>query len=447
MSAADLVRRHARLNALFFLLLGVMLLHESEHVAQVAQKDVLNSPCPNDCRGLLGYVFDVEWVHFVYNTTILVALAALWIAYRMWEPDWRRTRLAAWLSLTAAVAVAQSYHVVEHTAKLIQWFGNGHRSPTPGILGRQLPPAEGHNFSLIELHFLLNTFVLVLVVAGWLGFGFHKQLWPRAARRTWVAVTAVLALLVVGGAAAWTQRPPTRYLGARVYQGPIVLDHAMRLVGRRGTIVRGGIRITGSDVVVRNLAVQGGVNGIEVDGASSVLIQDVSVSGAQLDGINVRRASVIIRRCRIDSGDNPWAQGIDISFSYDRPPSLVKKCTVVGGREGIVTHSSRVALKGNVISRTSLRGIDVTEMSMGVVRGNRVTDALGVGIYCGDHSMCTIGKNTVSGTRPDLSSGDLSRLGFAVQIHWDSTAHVSGNRLQGNPHGLSLVAGGRLEHG
>lgn len=428
--------RHPRLNAAFFLVLGVMLLHEAEHVSQVLQKDVLGASCPNDCRGLLGFAFDIEWVHFAYNTSILVALSALYLAYRLWRREWRQANLGAWLSLTIALGVIQSYHVVEHTVKLVQWFQNGHRSPTAGILGM--------NLSLVELHFTINTIVLLGVLGGWFGFGFHRALWPRQARRLWVGAAAVLSLMVVGGAAAWTERPPTEHLAARVYQGPLVIDHSMRLVGRAGTVVRGGIRITASDVVVRDLAVEGGVNGIDVDGATGVLLERVSVSGAEIDGIHVRRASVTIRGCRVDSGENPWAQAIDVSFAFDLPPSIVKRCTIRGGREGIVSHSAHVMVRGNHVSGTSLRGIGITEMSMGDIHGNRVENALGVGIFCGDYSHCRIAKNVVSGTRADAASQDLTRMGYAVQAHFGALATVEENTLVGNPHGVSAFAGARV---
>jgi hypothetical protein len=44
----------------------------------------------------------------------------------------------------------------------------------------------------------------------------------------------------------------------------------------------------------------------------------------------------------------------------------------------------------NTITRTTLQGISVTEMSMGMVMDNEIRDALGVGIYCNDRSMCMI---------------------------------------------------------
>src|SRR6266498_4422294 len=62
----------ARLRTAFLLLLVVMTAHEAEHEAQVVQKDVIDAACPNDCRGLLGFLFDVEPIHFAYNVSIFV---------------------------------------------------------------------------------------------------------------------------------------------------------------------------------------------------------------------------------------------------------------------------------------------------------------------------------------------------------------------------------------
>jgi hypothetical protein len=54
-----------------------MAAHEAEHVGQLLQKQGLENSCPKDCRGALGFIFDVEWVHFAYNSSILVALGVI----------------------------------------------------------------------------------------------------------------------------------------------------------------------------------------------------------------------------------------------------------------------------------------------------------------------------------------------------------------------------------
>jgi hypothetical protein len=251
---------------------------------------------------------------------------------------------------------------------------------------------------------------------------------------------AVLVLLSAATGAAYATRPPTVYLSAGVHQGPLVIDRRETLVGRPGAVVRGGILVRSSGVTIRGVVVVGGENGIDVEEARNVVLDRVSVSGALLDGIHVRHASVSIRNCTIDSGTNAYAQGIDISFAYDLPMSEVSGCTIVGGREGIVTHSVQTMLMGNRIRQTQLRGITVTEMSMGMVEHNDVNGALGIGIYCGDRSMCEIAHNIVTGTRPDRSSEDTSRGGYALVSWFESHARVRGNTFVGNARGSGAFA-------
>ncbi|MEX2211923.1 MAG: right-handed parallel beta-helix repeat-containing protein [Gaiellaceae bacterium] len=401
-------RGGALLPVLFTALLAVMAGHEAEHVAQVLQKDALDASCPTDCRGALGFVFDLEWVHFAYNISIELVLIALVVGFRLWRNP----------LLLAATAI-QAYHAVEHIYKLEQWFANGHHSPTPGILGM--------HFSLVELHFVLNTVVFLLVLGGYFTAGMHRRLWEVKTPRLMFAAAALVALAAVGSAGAWTQRPPTIRLAAGVHQGPIVLDQPSRLIGEPGAVVRGGIIVRSDYVVVRDVTVRGAVNGIVVENSTNVVLDGVTIDGAELDGINVRRSSVVIRDCRIGNFTGPWSMGIDISFAFDLPGSLVEGCRITDAREGIVTHFARVILRDNHVSGSTLRAITVTEMSMGKVSGNRVDSARGVGIYCGDYSQCTITGNRVMGTHADAGSDDATRAGYAIQSHFGSHAVVKRN--------------------
>jgi parallel beta-helix repeat protein len=121
---------------------------------------------------------------------------------------------------------------------------------------------------------------------------------------------------------------------------------------------------------------------------------------------------------------NPNGQGIDISFNMDMGMTMVDGCTIVGGMEGITTHSSMSEIAHNRISHTTLHGISVTEMSMGMVSDNEVRDAHGVGIYCNDRSICALADNTVLDT-----SGD----GFGLLASFESEANLRDNRLSANP--------------
>ena len=263
----------------------------------------------------------------------------------------------------------------------------------------------------------------------------------RAGAGLWAFAPAALA--AVSGI-AWATQPPTVRLEAGVHRGPLVLDRSQRLVGEPGAVVRGGIVITADDVTLRGVTVHGGENGIVIDGADDVLIEDVRVSDVELDGIHVRRGSVTVRDCRIELGRRPFAQGIDISFSFDRPPSVVDGCLVTGGLEGLVSHFARVEFRDNVVRDTRLRAITVTEMSMGTVADNVVHDAHGVGIFCGDYSHCSIEDNLVRGTRPDLASHDRTRLGVAIEAHFGAVAEVARNELHRNGRAHARFVGAKL---
>ncbi len=258
------------------------------------------------------------------------------------------------------------------------------------------------------------------------------------------AAVALAALFAAAVGTAWATQPPTVTLASGVHQGPLVLDHSQKLVGEPGAVVRGGIVIRSDDVTVRDVTVIGGEVGIDVDDSDRVVLERVHVLNARMDGIHVRRSQVTIRDCAVALA-GPYTQAIDISFAMDKHMSSVVGCDVQGGAEGIVTHSSMVMVSGNRVRGTTLRGITMTEMSMGGVADNNVSGALGVGIYCGDRSVCDIERNTVSGTRPDRT-GDNSRKGVGIESHFESLAKLQDNVLVGNPVPIGAYADARIEH-
>jgi hypothetical protein len=98
-------------------------------------------------------------------------------------------------------------------------------------------------------------------------------------------------------------------------------------------------------------------------------------------------------------------------------------------------------LKDNQVTGTSLRGIAMTEMSMGAVERNHVDGALGVAILCGDHSECMVARNRVSGTRDDSGTGDRARAGLGLVVQYGAVAELNGNRFGS---GVGLFSDGRL---
>jgi hypothetical protein len=258
------------------------------------------------------------------------------------------------------------------------------------------------------------------------------------------ASAPALLLAVLG--VAWITQPPTVRLPAGVYEGPLVVDRAQKLVGERGAIVRGGIVVTADGVTIRNVHVVGGENGIEVRNALGVRLERVVVTGARLDGIHVRRSTVSIRDCTVHSLRSEYAQGIDISFAFDLDPSVVRGCTITGGQEGIVSHFAHVEVRDNTVTGTTQRAITLTEMSMATARGNEVRDVVGVGIFCGDYSHCRVEDNVVVGVRPDVASGDRTKMGYGIQSHYHSHVTLSGNRIALAERPLGTYIGAEIEH-
>lgn len=254
-----------------------------------------------------------------------------------------------------------------------------------------------------------------------------------------LTAVAVAGTVIASAGFAYAQRPPTVHLGAGVHQGPLVVSKREILVGDPGAIVRGGIVVRANDVTIRNVAVVGGENGIVVDGYSGVKLEHVWVSGAKLDGIHVRRTAIRITDCSIDALGERYGQGIDISYTADKGESVVMGCSVIGGAEGIVVHSSMAMLAHNTVSRTTLHGIAMTEMSMGMVDRNEVRDALGTGILCNDHSLCMVKRNVVVDTRSNAASGDLWSAGFGLLVSYNSQAELKGNVLGANPRPTGAV--------
>ena len=317
----------------------------------------------------------------------------------------------------------------------------------------------------------LGAVELGVLMAIVYGFGLHAPLWPAVAlfATGWLisvvlaqvglpllrlgyaedggelgrigAVSGVAIVLAFGGSAATyvVRLPPVVYLSAGVHQGPLVIRQREVLQGKPGAVVRGGIVVAHDDVQVKDVTVIGGTNGITVDGVHNTVLDGVTVQGPKLDGIHVRLAGVVIRNCTVDMLGNRIGQGIDISFNMDMGMSMVEGCTVVGGQEGITTHSSMTDIMGNRVSRTTGEAIAVDEMSMGMASHNTVRDALGVGLYCGDRSMCMFDHNTVVGTRADTTSGIRTRRGFAVLANFQAEASLWQNKLVGNPVAMGAV--------
>ena len=131
------------------------------------------------------------------------------------------------------------------------------------------------------------------------------------------------------------------------------------------------------------------------------MLDHVRVLHFNLDAIRALDAGVMIDRCSVTAPAGPLTTGVLISYSMGRPMSMVSRCTIVGVREGIATHSSMVDVMDNHVDRHDDARDLAAEMSMDMASGNQVESARGIGIICMDHSMCEIEHNTIAGAQVD----------------------------------------------
>jgi hypothetical protein len=147
---------------LFVLTVAAQASHMVEHIAQVMQKFVLHI---NPAHGLIGQL-NLEQVHFAFNLfylSMLVAVTIGWFYYgSQVSKKWKVLSIV--LVLTTLV---QTYHMAEHTAKLVQFIETMMQG-TPGILG-------GH-FDGVIFHAAMNTAVFVPVLIVFFAAGVYKHM-------------------------------------------------------------------------------------------------------------------------------------------------------------------------------------------------------------------------------------------------------------------------------
>lgn len=146
---AHVARRNPWL-ALFYVVAVSQSGHVIEHAAQMIQIHVLHLP-PVRSRGIFGPL-DIEWVHFGWNTFILIATASLLLAYRHSK-------------LLIAALVFAIWHQAEHTWIMSTYLTTGDAG-SPGLLSAGGVIAGGLPLKRPTLHFLYNIIETTPVVAA-----------------------------------------------------------------------------------------------------------------------------------------------------------------------------------------------------------------------------------------------------------------------------------------
>jgi Right handed beta helix region len=252
------------------------------------------------------------------------------------------------------------------------------------------------------------------------------------------AAVAITAVCGVGG--AYAVRPPTVHLHGTV-QGPLVIRHAQTLIGG---VVRGGIEIRADHVTLKDVTIVGGEYGVDIEHAQHVMLDRVRILHFKMDAIRALDAGVMIDRCSVTAPASAIATGVLISYSMGRPMSMISRCTIVGTREGISTHSSMVDVRDNHVVGTTVRGISLSEMSMDSASGNQVESPNGIGIVCMDHSVCEIEHNTIAGARMN-DPDDPSAAGVAIESYFYAQATLRHNTVIASPGGVRALDEGTIE--
>jgi hypothetical protein len=152
--AAETARmyRNYEYLALFYVLVVTQIGHLFEHVAQVTQIHVFHLAGAN-ARGIFG-TLDLEWVHFIWNTWVLVAVLLL-------LPRFRKN---PWLWATLGLSI---WHEIEHLVVFYVYLTTG-QAGTPGLLARGGLIGGGLPISRPDLHFFYNLVETVPLVIGFL---------------------------------------------------------------------------------------------------------------------------------------------------------------------------------------------------------------------------------------------------------------------------------------
>lgn len=138
-------------------LLGLLALtqtaHLFEHIAQIVQIHVLHLVGAS-AQGIIGQL-NIEWVHFTWNTLVLVALLALLSVPHL--------RTNPWL---IAVTPLATWHFVEHSVMIATYIQTG-ISGTPGLLSSGGLLFGGLPIARPDLHFLYNLVETVPLLVAW----------------------------------------------------------------------------------------------------------------------------------------------------------------------------------------------------------------------------------------------------------------------------------------
>ncbi len=223
-----------------------------------------------------------------------------------------------------------------------------------------------------------------------------------------------------------------------VYQGPVVIDRSLRLVGREWPVVDGGgtghvLEITAPDVRVEGLVLRNSGIAFNTEDAG-VMVREApgaQIVGNRLEdvlfGVYVHNSKgVLVEGNTIGSKDLDIARRGDGIRLYGSGESTVRANRVVDGRDMIVWFSDDVVVEQNEV-RNSRYGAHLMYSDRGVVRQNRF-ESNTVGLWLMFSHDAEIVENVIADSK--------GSTGMGLGLKDCDTTTIVGNRIVGNEIGL-----------
>lgn len=141
--------------------------HQMEHTLAVANQKL----GATNVHPLLGGI-DFEWLHLGFNGMLLWGFVIVLVGYGApGRAVWRSLHRPYWRIFVLGIVV-QSYHVLEHVVRTVQYVQHG--GEPPGIATQVLDPAW--------FHFGINLAVLLTMAVGFFGLRIPSDLRRRPRR-------------------------------------------------------------------------------------------------------------------------------------------------------------------------------------------------------------------------------------------------------------------------
>ncbi|WP_255191855.1 NosD domain-containing protein [Natronobeatus ordinarius] len=190
---------------------------------------------------------------------------------------------------------------------------------------------------------------------------------------------------------------------------------------------------TDGDTVLE-LAYAAGDAGVSVDGATRVLVEDVTIE-TPANGVLLRDSpETVVRNVSVYGGDD-WSEAYMGVMTMRSADGVIENSTFRDGRDGIYTHRSHgLVFRNNTLERNRI-GVHLMYTSETVIADNEVRNAEITGI----HVMTNPHRNAVVGNEVRNSPTGLRTEG------WNS--YVAGNVVVDNGLGMTTEAGNSIYEG